>query len=168
MNFVFDSRYILGTFYETTHFQLLSGLYVGRQKEIYAALFIAVNLVISAAASFCALIKIIKERYKDKKLLRQINVQITNPPAKFQYNNVKSNVSIMNGYEMILTVGIVFSTSLVLLVHVFSGQDENNQYWVKTNYLELATSMIYKVIIPITYLVKRRDMRNFIWNEIFN
>ena len=74
----------------------------------------------------------------------------------------------MNEFEMTLIAAIVFSTTLLLLVHFLASQDERNQYWVKSTYLELASSVIYKVIIPITYLVKRKDVRTFIWNTIFN
>ena len=163
------SRYLLGTFYGTTHFQLLSGLYIGRQKEPYNPIFISLTFFVSSTAFICIFVKKIRERYKDNKLLLQINIQIqTPPPPQFQYNNVKNNNPILNGLEMTLTVGIVFSTSLLLLVHFLAGQDEIDNYWIKSNYLELATSIIYKVIIPIVYLVKRKDVRNFMWTRIFN
>ena len=159
---------MLGTFYETTHFQLLSGLYIGRPKGPYEQIYITTTFLISAIAFICVSLKKIKEKYKEKKLLQQINVQIQNPPAQFQFNNVKNNVSLLNGIEMTLTVGIVFSTSLLLLVHFLAGQDEIDNYWIKSNYLELATSIIYKIIIPIVYLVKRKDVRNFMWTRIYN
>ena len=171
---------MLGTFYGTTHFQLLSGLYVGRQKDPYSLVFLTITSFISAAAFFCATGKKIKERYKDKKLLQQINIHIQNPPAQFQhnneknpppqfqYNNAKNNVSLLNGFEMTMMVGFIFLTSLLLLVYFLASQDEMNQYWVIANYLELATSIIFKVINPIIYLVKRKDVRNFIQNTISN
>ena len=159
---------MLGTFYETTHFQLLSGLHIGSPQGPYEQIYITITSLISATAFICVSLKKIKEKYKEKKLLQQINVQIQNPPAQFQFNNVKNNVSLLNGFEMTLTVGIVFSTSLLLLVHFLAGQDEIDKYWIKSNYLELATSIIYKVIIPIVYLVKRKDVRNFMWTRFFN
>ena len=102
-------------------------------------------------------------------LLQQINIQIqTPPPPQFQYNNVKNNNPILNGLEMTLMVGIAFLTALLLVVHFVGSQDEKNQYWIKSNYLDLGTSTLFKVIVPIIYLVKRKDLRNFIWNTIFN
>ena len=163
------SRYMLGTFYGTTHFQLLSGLYIGRQKEPYNPIFISLTFFVSSTAFICIFVKKIRERYKDKMILQQINIQIqTPPPPQFQYNNVKNNQPILNGLEMTLTVGISFTTALLIVVHFLASQDEKNQYWTKSNYLELATSLLFKVIIPIIYLVKRKDVRNFIWNTIFN
>ena len=171
---------MLGTFYGTTHFQLLSGLYIGRQKEPYSLIFLTITSFISTVALICMTGKKIKERYKDKKLLQQINIYIQNPPAQFQhnneknpppqfqYNNVKNNVSLLNGFEMTMMVGFIFLTSLLLLVYFLASQDEMNQYWVIANYLELATSIIFKVINPIIYLVKRKDVRNFIQNTISN
>ena len=120
----------------------------------------------------CVYAKKIKERYKDKMLLQQINIQIQthppHPPTQFNTQFVKNNDPLMNEFEMTLTVAIVFSTTLLLLVHFLASQDERNQYWVKSIYLEFACSVIYKVIIPITYLVKRKDVQTFIWNTISN
>ena len=160
---------MLGTFYGTTHFQLLSGLYIGRQKEPYNPIFISLTFFVSSTAFICIFVKKIRERYKDKMLLLQINIQIqTPPPPQFQYNNIKNNNPILNGLEMTLMVGIAFLTALLLVVHFVGSQDEKNQYWIKSNYLDLGTSTLFKVIVPIIYLVKRKDMRNFIWNTIFN
>ena len=169
-NFNFDSnsRYMLGTFYGTTQFQLLSGLYVGRQKEPYSLIFLTITSFISTVALICMTGKKIKERYKDKKLLQQINIQIPNPPAQFQYNNEKNNVSLLNVFEMTLLVGIMFLISLLLLVYFLTSKDEISYYWVEANHLELVTSIIFKVINPIIYLVIRKDVRNFIQNTISN
>ena len=93
---------------------------------------------------------------------------IEKPPAQFQYNNVKNNVNLLNAYEITLIVGIVFSTSMLYLAHVLSRQDEIYEYWIKSVYLGLITGIIQKVIIPIIYLVKRKDVQNYIWNTIFN
>ena len=120
----------------------------------------------------CVYVKKIRERYKDKTLLQQISIQFQTPPAKppTQFNTqfVKNNDPLMNEFEMTLVVAIVFSTTLLLLVHFLASQDERNQYWVKLTYLELACSVIYKVIIPITYLAKRKDVQTYIWNTISN
>ena len=120
----------------------------------------------------CVYAKKIRERYKDKMLLKQINIQIQTPPShppnQFNTQFVKNNDPLMNEFELTLTVAIVFSTTLLLLVHFLASQDERNQYWFKSTYLELACSVIYKVIIPITYLVKRKDVQTFIWNTISN
>ena len=159
---------MLGTFHGSTHFQLLSGFYIGRQEEIYYPIFIILTFIISATAFLCASYKKIREKHKDKIFLRQINVQIqTLPPVQHQYNNVKNNVFLFNGFEITLTVGIVFSISLLGLSYFFASKDDIDHYWANYIYVELAAFVVWKVVIPIIYLMKRKDVRNFIWNTIF-
>ena len=158
---------MLGTFYGTTHFQLLSGIYIGRQNEPYAPIFITITSSISASAFICVSAKRIKERYKDRTLLQNINVKIKNPTILYQYNNAKHNTPLLNGYEMTLIVGIVFAITLIFLVHALAIEDEIDEYWLKSIYLGRVTDIIYKVIIPIIFLTKRGDVRNFIWNTAF-
>ena len=54
-------------------------------------------------------------------LQQQINIQIqtppSHPPTQFNTQFVKNNDPLMNEFEMTLTVAIVFSTTLLLLVH---------------------------------------------------
>ena len=155
---------MLGTFHGSTHFQLLSGFYIGRQEEYYYPIFIILAFIVSATSFLCASCKKIKEKYKDKILLQKINVQIqTPPPVQLQYNNVKNNVFLFNGSDITLTVGIVFSISLLGLSYYFASKDDINHYWANYIYVELAAFVVWKVVIPIIYLMKRKDVRNFIW-----
>ena len=157
---------MLGTFHGATHFQLLSGFRIGRQEQPYWPIFITIPCLISVASLICVSGKKIVEKYKDKKFLQQINIQIHNPQIQSQYNNLKNNVSLLNGFEITLIVGIVFTFSLLILANIFANQSVN-QYWANAINLELVSFIIYKVIIPIIYLAKRRDVRNFIWNTYF-
>ena len=72
----YNFRYMLGTFHGTTHFQLLSGFYLGRQNEYYQTTFITLTCIISATAFICVSYKRFKEKYKDKILLHHINVAV--------------------------------------------------------------------------------------------
>ena len=157
---------MLGTFHGATHFQLLSGFRIGRQEQPYWPIFITITCFISVASLICVSSKKIVEKYKDKIILQQINIHIHNPQIQSQYNNMKNNVSLLNGFEMTLIVGIAFIFSLLILVNIFSNQSVN-QYWANAIHLELVSYIIYKVIIPIIYLAKRRDVRSFIWNNYF-
>ena len=164
----FNFRYMLGTFHGTTHFQLLSGIYIGRQKEYYLPIFIILMCIISAIAFFCVSYKRSKEKYNDKIFLQHINILIQTPSTvQHQYNNEKNNVLLFNGYEITMTVGIVFSICLLVLSYFFASKDDINHYWANYIYIELAAFIIFKVIIPIIYLVKRKDVRNFIRNNYF-
>ena len=75
----YNFRYMLGTFHGTTHFQLLSGFYIGRQEESYWPIFSILICFISLISFMCVSYKKTKEKYRDKILLQQINVQIQNP-----------------------------------------------------------------------------------------
>ena len=68
---------------------------------------------------------------------------------------------------MTLVIGTAFSIFLLILTNHLASQGDANKNWANSIYLELASYFIYKVIIPITYLAKRRDVRNFIWNDYF-
>ena len=164
---------MLGTFHGTAHFQLLSGLYIGRQEELYWTIFFTLTCLISLASLICVTGKKIKEKYKDKILLKNINVQIQNQPVQEEFdtismfNNVKNNVPLLNGFQIMLTVGIAFSIALVFIVHSFVIQDDINHPWINSIYLELVVNIIYKLVIPIIYLAKRRDVRKFIQDTYF-
>ena len=105
--FSFDSifRYLLGSFHGTLDFQLLSGLYLGRQKNWYATIFLTITFSISTSSFILVFVKKIKERYKEKILLQQINIQIPDASAQNHFNNVQNNVAILSGIEMTMIVG---------------------------------------------------------------
>ena len=65
----------------------------------------------SVVSFICVSGKKIKERYNDRILQQNINVQIQNPSTQYQYNNAgislnnaKNNIPLLNGYEMTLVI----------------------------------------------------------------
>ena len=52
-------RYWLGTFHDTVHFQLLSGIRLGYQKNIYDSIYLSIAVFISAIAITSAYTKVV-------------------------------------------------------------------------------------------------------------
>ena len=76
-------RYCLGTFYESVHFQLLTGIKLGYQREPFWPIFLAITLVLSGAAFLSVNLKKMKERYRDLKFLQKINININIKVTKY-------------------------------------------------------------------------------------
>ena len=52
-------RYWLGTFHDSAHFQLLSGIKLGYQRNIYAPIYLSITTFTSVIAITCANIKVV-------------------------------------------------------------------------------------------------------------
>ena len=81
---------------------------------------------------------------------------------KSHFNTIKNNTSLLNGSEMTLIVGIPFLLVVVLLVIYWFGDDREMDFWSQYCLQENALLVIYKIVIPIIYLVKRKDFRIYI------
>ena len=69
-------RYCLGTFYGSVHFQLLTGIKLGYEREPFWPIFLAITLLLSGVAFLSVNLKKMKERYRDLKFLQKININI--------------------------------------------------------------------------------------------
>ena len=109
---MFACRYVLGTFHGTVHFQLLTGLHLGHQEEIYWQIFIPLMLFIPTSAIFCIICKRMKEMYKDRKILQQININLKTqePKLKNEFRDLENGYSILHEPEIVMAAKIVFST----------------------------------------------------------
>ena len=63
---------------------------------------------------------------------------------------------------MTLIAGIPFLLVVVLLVIKWFGNDRKMDFWSQYCIQENALIVIYKIVIPIIYLVKRKDFRIYI------
>ena len=63
---------------------------------------------------------------------------------------------------MTLIAGIPFLLVVVLLVIKWFGNDRKMDFWSQYYIQENALIVIYKIVIPIIYLVKRKDFRIYI------
>ena len=99
---------MLGTFHRTVHFQLLTGLHLGHQEVAYWQIFIPLMLLIPTLAISCIIFKRIKEMYKDRKILQQININLKTQEPKL--SDIGNDYSILHEPEIAMAAKIAFST----------------------------------------------------------
>ena len=81
---------------------------------------------------------------------------------KSHFNTIKNNTSLLNGSELTLIAGSPFLLAVVVLVIYWFGNDREMDFWSQYCIQENALLVIYKIVIPIIYLVKRKDFRIYI------
>ena len=136
-------------------------------------IYITVTLLISGISFASLNIKKLSERLKDKKIKNKVNVMIP-PPNTGQYciemkskqflkvNNSRHNEPMFTGIQMISVVSFTFGFVLSL---VFSSLfiDPRKIFLYQIMILE---PLLIKVIIPIIYLLFRKDVRSFMYKVI--
>ena len=154
---------------------LISGMTVVDEIELpmFWRIYITVTLSISGISFVSLNIKKLSERLKDKKIRNKVNVMIP-PPNTGQYciemkskqflklNNSRHNEPMFTGIQMISVVS--FSFGFVLLI-IFSSLfiDSRKIFLYQTMILE---PLLMKMIIPIIYLLFRKDVRTFMYKNI--
>ena len=136
-------------------------------------IYITVTILISGISFASLNIKKLLERLKDKKIKNKVNVMIP-PPNTGLYciemkskqflkvNNSRHNEPMFTGIQMISVVSFTFGFVLSL---VFSSLfiDPRKIFLYKTMILQ---PLLTKVIIPIIYLLFRKDVRSFMYKVI--
>ena len=64
--------------YGSTHFQLMSGIRIGQPKELHFKIFTSLITFVSGVATLSINIKRMKEWYKEKMILQQMNINLKN------------------------------------------------------------------------------------------
>ena len=136
-------------------------------------IYITVTLIISGISFVSLNIKKLSERLKDKKIKSKVNVMIP-PPNTGQYciemkskqflkvNNSRHNEPMFTGIQMISVVSFSFGFVLaIILVQQFI--DSRKIFLYQTMILE---PLLMKMIIPIIYLLFRKDVRSFMYKNI--
>ena len=143
------------------------------ELPMFWRIYITVTLLISSISFVSLNIKKLSERLKDKKIKNKVNVMIP-PPSTDQHcietkskqflkvNNSRHNEPMFTGIQMISVVS--FSFGFVLLI-IFSSLfiDSRKIFLYQTMILE---PLLMKVIIPIIYLLFRKDVRSFMKKNI--
>ena len=136
-------------------------------------IYITVTLLFSGISFVSLNIKKLLERLKDKKIKNKVNVMIP-PPNTDQYciemkskqfikiNNSRHNEPMFTGIQMISVVSFSFG---FVLSFVFSSLfiDPRKIFLYQTMILE---PLLMKTIIPIIYLLFRKDVRTFMYKNI--
>ena len=137
-------------------------------------IYITVTLLISGISFVSLNIKKLSERLKDKKIRNKVNVMIP-PPNTGQYciemkskqflkvNNSRHNEPMFTGIQMISVVSFAFGFVLVnLFLSLFIDYHKIFLYQVM-----IVEPLSLKVIIPIIYLLFRKDVRSFIYKTYY-
>ena len=114
--FFFNSRYFLGSFIDAVHFQVLTGVQFTLRPRLYGPISFSIIFLISAIAFVITYIKKTKERYKEWKFYRNINLNIQQPEGRLQFNNVKNNFPLLTGFQIALLVGLVLAGNIAFWV----------------------------------------------------
>ena len=91
----------------TFHFQILTGFNPGHQKEHYLHIFSLLMFSILGVAYLCIIFKKTKEKYKDRKILQQVNVNLKTQDPRLEHQ--QNDDSIFHEPEMANSAIIVFS-----------------------------------------------------------
>ena len=168
-NFLFNSRYLLGSFFETMHFQLLSGIQLTIRPRLYGPIYFSIIFLTSTIAFVITNIKKMKERYKEWKFHQNINVNVNEQqPYEGQLpmvNNVKNNVPIFNGFQIALVVGFVLA-SMITFWSLDYAFNDSKHFYKQFAFKQFTLVYIYNIIIPLIYLTIKKKMRKCFWKYV--
>ena len=144
------------------------------ELPMFWRIYITITLSISGLSFVSLNIKKLSERLKDKKIRNKVNVMIP-PPNTGQYsietkskqfikiNNSRHNKPMFTGIQMISVVSFAFSCVLGnIFLSLFIDYDKIFLYQVM-----IVEPLSLKVIIPIIYLLFRKDVRSFIYKTYY-
>ena len=165
-SFFFNSRYFFGEYFETVHFQLLSGIKFSYGQRVYGPIYLSIILLTSVIAFVSTNIKKNKEKYKEWSFHQKINNNLKKQQAyegKLPFKNiVRNNIPLFNGFEMAVMVGFVVAICITLLFLNMTTYDSKNfykQFLLK----EFTLISTYNIVMPVIYLTKKKKMRKYFW-----
>ena len=167
-NFLFNSRYFLGSFFDAVHFQLLTGIKFTIRPRIHGPIYLSIIFVTCAITFAITNIKKMKERYKEWKFHQNININLnTQLPCEgqLQFNNVKNNFPLLSGFQTALLVGFVLVGNLTFWFLEYTFND-SRYFYKQFLYKELTIIFIYNILAPLIYLIKKKKMRKYFWKYV--
>ena len=150
------------------HFQLLSGIQVSIRPRLHGPIYLSIIFLTSGIAFHITNIKKFKERYKEWKFHRKINVNLNKQPPHegiLQFNNAKNNFPLLTGFQIALLVGFVLAGNVTFWFLEYTFND-SNYFYKQFLFKELALIFIYNIFIPLIYLIKKKKMRNYFRNYV--
>ena len=189
VSILYDShifRFFLGSMYESLEFQILSGIKI-KDGNVFWTIYVAIMLIILTIALGSMTVKKIIEKFKEYKIQKtvHVNIQKQSPPVsifafvadnsnevepfsyQLQLNNIKHNVPILSGFEMAV-FGYAAVARIIAFAIVFVFYSENTEFIKHQTYMlrKLSFAIFFSLILPIMYLYKRKDVRQFILSKI--
>ena len=121
----------------------------------------------SAIAFVITNVKKMKERYKERKFHQKINVNLNEQPyaGQRQFNNVKNNVPLFNGFQIALLVGFIFA-SLITFWSLDYAFNDSKHFYKQFVFKDIFLVFVYNIIVPLIYLIKKKKMRKYFWKYI--
>ena len=150
------------------HFQLLSGIKLKYGTKVYGPIFLSIIFLTSGIAFVSTNIKKVKEKYKEWKFHQKIVVNLNNQQpedGQLKFNNVKNNVPLLNGFEIVVLVGFIVTICAVLLILNLTT-NSSKYFHQQFVYKEFAMMLFYNVIGPAIYLIKKKDLRKYVWKYV--
>ena len=145
------------------HFQLLSGIQVSIRPRLHGPIYLSIIFLTSGIAFFITNIKKFKERYKEWKFHRNININLNQPQlheGQLQFNNVKNNFPLLTGFQIALLVGFVLAGNVTFWFLEYAFND-SKYFYKQFLYKELTLIFVYNIVIPLIYLIKKKRMRKY-------
>lgn len=153
------------------HFQLLSGIKLKYGKKVYGPLFLSIIFLTSGIAFVSTKFKKTKEKYKEWKFLQQIVVNLNiqqhedSEEGQLKFNNVKNNVQLLDGLEIVVFVGFIVTICAILLILNLTT-NSSKSFHQQFVYKEFAMMLFYNIIGPAIYMIKKKDMRKYVWEYV--
>ena len=135
---------------------------------MYGPIFLSIIFLTSGIAFVSTNIKKVKEKYKEWKFHQKIVVNLNNQQpedGQLKFNNVKNNVPLLNGFEIVVLVGFIVTICAVLLILNLTT-NSSKYFHQQFVYKEFAMMLFYNVIGPAIYLIKKKDLRKYVWEYV--
>ena len=149
------------------HFQLLSGIKLKYGTKAYGPIFLSIIFLTSGIAFVSTNIKKKKEKYKEWKFLQKIVVNLNiqqhedSEDGQLKFNNVKNNVPLLNGLEIVVLVGFIVTICAILLILNLTT-NSSKYFHQQFVYKEFATMLFYNIIAPAIYMIRKKDLRKYV------
>ena len=137
--------------------------------------FMSIVLTISLIGSLAIYIRKYLSNRANRNMVQEIHIaledQNQSEPEHVQnnYNNCRHNMPMLNSYEILIIYPIAIIGIMVIIINrQFSSRTEKNHPFVFVLYVEIIMHYIVGMIIPLYVLIKKRAIRNHIWDLIQN
>ena len=152
------------------HFQLLSGIQVSIRPRLHGPIYLSIIFLTSGTAFLITNIKKLKERYKEWKFHRNINVNLNKQQqheGQLQFNNAKNNFPLLTGFQIALLVGFVLAGNIIFRFLNYTFKDSKH-YYKQFLFKQFTLAFIFKIVFPLIYLIKKKKMRKYLWKYVTN
>ena len=85
------------------------------------------------------------------------------------FNNIKNNSPMIgeNGLFSIALLVLIFLGVIIFINHDMNSDDIRIGYTTTFYFEIIICNIIYKLIIPIIYVLNKKDVRTFMWKQLF-